>query len=287
MKIAYLIIAHKNPEQLCRLIRALTYKDNEFYIHIDKKSDIRLFLNSLSLLKERKIHLIKDRRVIRYSGGFGQTECIASSLLEIFSRDCDFDYLVFLSGQDYPIKNNEFIHEYFRKNKGKEFVELFPIESTKEAERRLSRYTEYFFDDFGPMGKFLNRVFRKLKIKKHFPLGYTPYYGSCYWRITRNCAKYLVEFITKNPKFVDFFRFSSCSDECVYHTIIWNSRFSTNTSNTSTTYIDWSTGFHPKVLNCNDFKKINQSNTLFARKFDIYTDSKILDLIDEKLLHKL
>jgi len=41
---------------------------------------------------------------------------------------------------------------------------------------------------------------------------------------------------------------------------------------------------HPEILTSNNFKSINQSSSLFARKFDISQDSKILDLIDKNIL---
>ncbi len=287
MKIAYLIIVHKDPEQLFRLIRALIYKDEEFFIHIDKKCDIKPFVDSLSLLKDQRVHLIKDRQAVRLAGSYSHTESIVKSLLEIFSKPCDFDYLILLSGQDYPIKSNELIHAFLNKNKGKEFVEHMSLLTFRgdEMKGRLRRYTGYFFYEFGLMGRFLNLAGRLLP-RKQFPKGYAPYYGSTYWRITRECAAFLVEFINKNPKFMHFFRFSYCSDECLFQTIVLNSPFGTNVVNSSLTYLDWSTGLHPKVLTHENFNKLRDSDALFARKFDIYKDSKVLDLIDVKLLRE-
>ena len=36
---AYLIIAHKNLEQLKKLLKLLDYSKNDLYIHIDKKAE--------------------------------------------------------------------------------------------------------------------------------------------------------------------------------------------------------------------------------------------------------
>ena len=43
MKIAFIIIAHKNPEELSRLISQLTDNDFSFYIHINLKSSLKFF----------------------------------------------------------------------------------------------------------------------------------------------------------------------------------------------------------------------------------------------------
>ncbi|WP_279155155.1 hypothetical protein [Thomasclavelia cocleata] len=40
MKIAFLILCHKNPMQINYLIDMLDDKDVDFYLHVDKKSNI-------------------------------------------------------------------------------------------------------------------------------------------------------------------------------------------------------------------------------------------------------
>lgn len=40
MKHAYLILAHSNFDQLQILLNLLDYPDNDFFIHIDKKSKL-------------------------------------------------------------------------------------------------------------------------------------------------------------------------------------------------------------------------------------------------------
>ena len=59
MKIGYIVLAYKNPDQLCRLIQKLINKDSTFYLHIDKKSNISEFKNELSKLNNStKINLL-------------------------------------------------------------------------------------------------------------------------------------------------------------------------------------------------------------------------------------
>ena len=70
--IAYLISAHNDPEQLKRLVEALG--DNAWcFIHIDKKSDIRPFIESLKSIEGDRIHFIRERTDIRW-GTFLQVE---------------------------------------------------------------------------------------------------------------------------------------------------------------------------------------------------------------------
>ena len=40
MKKNYLILSHKNPQQVCRLINRLDDGTSEFFVHVDLKSNL-------------------------------------------------------------------------------------------------------------------------------------------------------------------------------------------------------------------------------------------------------
>jgi hypothetical protein len=42
MRVAYLILAHNTPKHPSRLVRALDSPNADFFIHVDRKSDISL-----------------------------------------------------------------------------------------------------------------------------------------------------------------------------------------------------------------------------------------------------
>ena len=46
MKIAYLISAHKDPQQLGRMVQALHTEDTRFFVHVDANVDIKPFINT-------------------------------------------------------------------------------------------------------------------------------------------------------------------------------------------------------------------------------------------------
>ncbi|MGF1986665.1 MAG: hypothetical protein RMY62_002115 [Nostoc sp. ZfuVER08] len=52
MKIAYIILAHKYPEQLKRLIHRLNTENVSFFIHIDKKVEAKIYHQVVTLLKD-------------------------------------------------------------------------------------------------------------------------------------------------------------------------------------------------------------------------------------------
>lgn len=51
MKHAYLIMAHNEWDMLNKLIQALDYPNNDIYLHIDKKADLK----KVNIYKKNKI----------------------------------------------------------------------------------------------------------------------------------------------------------------------------------------------------------------------------------------
>ena len=61
----------------------------------------------------------------------------------IEKEDEIYDYISFISGQDYPIKSSEYIDEYLEKNKGKNFIEYDNIGRYEWRIKRYSIFTEF------------------------------------------------------------------------------------------------------------------------------------------------
>lgn len=108
MRVANIIIAHKNPLQLERLIRKMQHENFDFYIHIDKKIDIESFL----FLKEIKgVFFIKNRVVCNW-GGHSTLKAMLNSLKETQANETQYGFYNLLSAQDYPIKKNQEFYEF-------------------------------------------------------------------------------------------------------------------------------------------------------------------------------
>ena len=60
MRLAYLILAHGNKQQLERLVKSLIYPNTDIYIHLDTKSGISEFAD-LALLEG--VFFIKKRTI--------------------------------------------------------------------------------------------------------------------------------------------------------------------------------------------------------------------------------
>jgi hypothetical protein len=95
MKIAHLILAHKNPAQLHRLLTALDHPASDFYIHIDKKTDDAPFR---SLLFQKNVFFI-DKRAKIFWGDWGTIQATLNGFEVIIPKG--YDYINVISGQDF------------------------------------------------------------------------------------------------------------------------------------------------------------------------------------------
>ena len=137
MKIAYLILAHANPQHLDLLIKAISDTDSAIFIHIDKKSDMEIFSN----IKGDNIHFIK-KRVNVYWGEFSQVTAIINLIHAALFSSVIHQRLVLISGVDYPIKPKNYIKNLFEAHHDKEFINLIKMPSEK-ANKPISRLTAY------------------------------------------------------------------------------------------------------------------------------------------------
>ena len=151
---------------------------------------------------------------------------------------------------------------------------------------RTDRVKEYSFLDYyqGKGASFISKMASRILPAKEFPAGFPLYCGHSYWRLTYDCAAFLLQFRREHQDVLRLFKFALCPDEYVFHTAIINSPFSRSVTNDCLTHIDFTVGYHPKTLTCDDLETLVRSRKLFARKFDIHVDRRVMDLIDATLL---
>lgn len=282
MKLVVLIASHENPEQLGRLIKTLQHPDINIYVHIDRKSSIDL--NSIP----GQFRCIRNRTEIIWSS-FRQVDLVWNSLVEIFREEGDFDYLAFISGQDYPLYSTARLLTEIEKMNGQEMIGTVPLNNTgwKKAMVRFERY--YFGCYSKPVrsaGRLLTFTCDSLRFKRHFPAGLAPYAGSAWWTLSSGCLQFVLHYLETHKKFVSFMKKTLYPDEMIIQTIIMNSPYKDHVTNNNFRYIEWPEikgNAHPKILTMADFEKIRNSGMHFARKFDIRIDYSILDMIDEKM----
>lgn len=281
MKLIVLIAAHKNEAQINRLIRALAHPDIKIYVHIDKKSEvIPAHIHSGAVLVKNSIKVVWS--------AFSQVQATINSLREIIAREPDFDYITLISGQDYPVMTAEAIISSISANRGRELIGHVPLDEKgwNAARIRFERFHFISYDHWfvRAAGSVLAATCNLLHLKRTFYKGMAPYGGSAWWTLSNECIHYILNFLDSHKGFISFMKKTIFSDEIIFQTIIMNSPLKDSAFNDDFRYLErkkFKGNSHPEILTVSDFQKITGSGKHFARKFDMETDSKILDMIDE------
>ena len=126
-KIAYLILAHSDPEHLNSLVRELNYSC-DIYIHIDKKSDIDKFK---SIIVSENVYFIEKRIDVSW-GSISMINAEMNLIDEVLKKQEMYTHAVFLSGSCFPIKNQKVIYEYFTSFIDKEFIKFIDMGESPE-----------------------------------------------------------------------------------------------------------------------------------------------------------
>lgn len=142
MKHAFLIIAHNEYPILEVLLSMLDDERNDIYLHIDKRA-VGLYQKIKGFkIKKAGFYLIEKNMKV-YWGDISLVK-VEYLLFETALKNGPYAYYHLLSGADLPIKSQDYIHEFFHKNSGKEFVGFWQDAAhQRDLERKVSRY--YFF----------------------------------------------------------------------------------------------------------------------------------------------
>lgn len=247
MRIAYLFVAYNNPQLLRREIRMLSDEASGFFVHIDKKSDIREFSHICG-----SNVVFSERRVAVHWGGFAHVEAALCLLRKAMDSTDGFDYCVLQSGSDYPLRSSRYIQSFFTENRGMEFINIAKIPSP-EAGAPLSKINRVWFDGSKPIRQTVSRGLAKVGFARRDYRKYlgtlVPFAGDGWWALTAEACRYILNFSERNPHIAEYFRTTLAPDEMFFHTILGNSAFASRIRR-GLFYLDWSAGgAHPAMIN--------------------------------------
>ena len=313
MEISYIILAHKEPVQLRRLVTRLMAPDIYIYIHIDSSVVIAPFKEALN--EHNKVFFLNDHQ--RRPGTWGDIGIVQGTLNAITKilQDQRNGYCVLLTGQDYPIHSSEKLKDFLQRKQGTHFIDIFKLPGAWKglAAERLDRYkinksskrghftllSSVFDKDFykiTTLGQInylrkngrIKEVLNMLQ-KRRFPSYLEAYGGSVYWALPIETIDYIKSFVDNHPDYLAYHQYTLCADEIFFHSIIMNLHQNKNFRiEPSLTYANWEPreGPKPATFVASDFEELKEAskNKFFARKFDITKDTEILDFIDNRLI---
>jgi len=282
MKVAFLITAYKNPQQIDQFIRLWENTNFHFYIHLDKKIDIK---NFIYLAQRMNVKFISNRIKVSWAT-FSSVESIIVSLKEILADNSEYDYINLISGQDFPlIKATDFI-SFLSINRGIQYINCIPYDLDNDWWiRNQSRVNTYNFQDWRIQGKYrIQYIFNFLFKKRTHPNGFILAGNSNWFCLTSDCVSHILHKFDSSKGLINFFKHVWGADEFIFSTLVYNSPYRSKVKE-NLVYMIWPVHgeAHPTTFTISDFDRIMSSGKVFARKFDYNVDNEILNKLEIEL----
>lgn len=298
----YLILAHKNPLQLGRMIERLDDGASKFFIHLDAKTPIEPFA---ACVEGAHIRFIEPRERCVW----GDFSIVRATIHLMEAASKEQGVFILMSGQDYPIQSQGYINAFLESNKEFDFIEIEPLEEKwkpKMVKDKLEHYHILHSEERGHSNCYAPfrhcSVFQKLRTLTHLlkgrlsqknfrllcslPKRVAPfkrqYAGSQFWAFSERTFYAVLNYIREHKAALEeYYKYTSSSDEIYFHSVLMDlvAKDSTIKLKDPITYVNY---FRKNnVFVTEDFEKLSSAKgKLFARKFDTDIDIEILNKLD-------
>lgn len=288
---AYIILVHKNAKQVKRLVGRLNDGQSRFFVHVDAKSNRANFATEFAGMH----HVEFVDQVATDWGKFGLVDATLNALKAVKKSGKHFDRVILLSGQDYPIKSNKQINEFFARSPYAIFMDHTPLPNHHRWSPNggLYRVNKYFFG-FEKHSKLAAKSANFISMMvpalgRKMPANVQPFQGSQWWVIDMAALDYILDYVAENPSYISFHKHTFAPDELFFQMILLNAKDESIVGaidNNNLRFMKWPepASPHPELLNTGDMQEIKSSGALYARKFDEQHQAQLMDMIDEEVL---
>jgi hypothetical protein len=292
VSLAYVVLAHKLPQQVSRLLARIDHPDDFVLVHVDAKKDIEPFWRELDpFLATGRVQLT-ERRLRCHWGGPGHLDATLAAASQALESGHDFSHLVLLTGQDYPIKPLEQIRGFHAEHGGQSFMSWSLGEGHEVPDSERAGNERWHWH--GGLDRLVKRYYKVPRRKRplsvpnrlipwvptrSLPDGLVPAQGLAYWCLSREAVRYSLDYTRRRPDVRRFFRRTLASDENYFQMVLLGSPLASGLVNEDLRYLEWDE-WHPRTLTMAHLPRLLASRKLFARKFDIDVDSDVLDALD-------
>lgn len=294
LQIGFALLTHSNPPQILRLVDRLNRMFDEPVVvcHHDFS---KCALDTAAF--PPNVDFVLPHEITSW-GRFSAVEAILRAVEKVFARPNPPDWVVLLSGADYPVKPAAAIREDLAASTCDAFVNhkevTYQDRLVEPGRLCFRRYRTFRFHL--PLPFRGNRAPRMFSVSNPLLTPYlTPfspdfrcYFGETWFSANGRAIEYLQRFHRDRPALAKHYRRQETyrnisSDESYIQSILANAP-GLRVDGDNRRYADWTAGgAHPKTLTVDDFERLTRSRHHFARKFDPAVDAQILDLIDHHL----
>jgi Core-2/I-Branching enzyme len=287
MRVCYHVQSHTAPRQVARLVHRIRSDSPSSLILVSHQAGGVGFGDEL--------HGLSGVHVLPTTGGYGDfshVERYLESVRWLRNHGEEVDWVVNLSGQDYPLVDLADAESQLAASTADAFMETFPVFSELShwsrrnasiryefRHRRIGRVTARRQRWTRPLAA-VNAVqpwlrfsptFLSLGVRAGPPVApaLTLYGGSFFCNLSRRAVDTVVDFHDRYPEVVRWFRGMLAPEEVFFQTVLGNAR-DIGIVNDCKRYFDFTQSHanHPKTLTLADLPAMRRSGAWFARKID-------------------
>lgn len=298
VRIAYVVLSHRNPAQVLRLVEALLDGPGA---EVLVRHDARHSILDEADLRRLGARSLKDDVEFEW-GGWSQLQLLLACL-EGTANEVDPDWLLILSGQDYPLRSLAAIEEDLARSDHDAMLgdaweldtERPPAPPEDDFFLRYA-YRHYRVPKFMPH---LPKAVRPAAYLREFPPPQKPQLGlrrtrlpfgdgfGCFvsadWLTLNRRAIHTILEAAGDRRLMRFYRRVSIPSESFFATVLLNDG-DLRVARSNRRFISFESPLapHPTTLTSADLDRMLASGCDFARKFDADTDAEVLDALDER-----
>jgi hypothetical protein len=283
--LAAIVLAHLDPAQVALLLSALGHPAVRLYLHLDVRAEIAPFRAAIEAAAPRELVWVP-----RYRSRWGGIEVVDATLAALRLAVADgCEYFILLSGQDLPLWPTDQIVSFFAEEPDRSYLQSFPLPDPRWTYGGRLRTDFYTYTVLGrretciPRGvaaqlsfkgwalNTLLRAFGAFRPPRRFPPYVRPFGGSQWWNLSRDAARYVLDFLEEHPDYRAYHEHTLLPDELFFQSILMGTAFalSREVLNDDLRLTIWRAGeSHPQMLGLGDLPVMLASGRPFARKFD-------------------
>jgi hypothetical protein len=288
VRIGYLVVSHREPQQVLRLVRVLTEAPTaEVVVRHDQRR---------SALARDEVEAaggwLLDDELDNEWAGWGHVEVLLEGL-----RQFDTDWVLVLSGQDYPLRPLAELEAFLGATDHDALLaDAWELDLTRRPEPAreefFMRHAYRHYRRPPGLGHLPGRL-RPFVYTREMPprlgvrrLG-TPFgsvFVSADWlTLSRRAVASLERYVREESRAMRFFRRVAVPSESLFATaLMTDEQLDVGLDHRRFFSFPGPGAAHPDTLTSADLPELERSNAFFARKFDAGVDVEVLDALDRR-----
>ena len=300
---SFLIYTHQEPQILARVCSRLG--PYPVFVHVDLKADLSEFVDAIDPVDLHRVHFIADRGYVNWAGWSQMVAIRKLVSAALLTTELD-DYIVILSGQDYPIKPVQELVQALNCFPRVQYLRAFIVDESDQHFR--DQVDRRHYRDLPVLvkrrlttneRKFRNALIRGMssldfiRRRRTAPKAITVAHGGTHFLLTARCITELESMVT--PEIEKYFKRTFCPEEHFYQSLLVSSTFAKDMfGGGPSEYLGPVQAYYAnlhlidettqKIFTHDDFSEVQHSAKFFVRKVAAGRSAKFLDRVDAELL---